>query len=138
MGPSVVVLTTPGHWVIGALINNVWSVAGSGSRPPVNQMLLQWSVNYNLKKGWYVVTSPIVTADWRASSGNQWVVPLGGEWAASCASDRSRSISQLSFMATQYTRPVVPPGACGCKFSSFIRRSRSHEEYQSQKTMGKT
>jgi hypothetical protein len=78
MGPGVVLLTTPGHWVIGTLINNVWSVAGSGSRPPVNQMLLQWFVNYNLKKGWYVATSPIVTADWRASSGNQWVVPLGG------------------------------------------------------------
>ena len=78
MGPGVVLLTTPGHWVIGTLINNVWSVAGSGSRPPVNQMLLQWFINYNLKKGWYVATSPIVTADWRASSGNQWVVPLGG------------------------------------------------------------
>ncbi len=78
MGPGVVLLTTPGHWVIGALINNVWSVAGSGSRPPVNQMVLQWFVNYNLKKGWYVAASPIVTADWRASSGNQWVVPLGG------------------------------------------------------------
>ena len=78
MGPSVVLLTTPGHWVIGTLINNVWSVAGSGSRPPVNQMLLQWFVNYNMKKGWYLVTSPINTADWRASSGNQWTVPLGG------------------------------------------------------------
>jgi hypothetical protein len=78
IGPGVVLLTTPGHWVIGTLINNVWSVAGSGGRPPVNQMLLQWFVNYNLKKGWYLATSPIVTADWRASSGNQWVVPLGG------------------------------------------------------------
>jgi hypothetical protein len=78
MGPGVVLLTTPGHWVIGTLINNVWSVAGSGGRPPVNQMLLQWFVNYNLKKGWYLATSPIVTADWRASNGNQWVVPLGG------------------------------------------------------------
>ena len=78
MGPAVVLLTTPGHWVIGALINNVWSVAGSGSRPAVNQMLLQWFVNYNMKKGWYVVTSPIVTADWKASNDNQWVVPLGG------------------------------------------------------------
>ena len=55
MGPAVVLLTTPGHWVIGALINNVWSVAGSGSRPAVNQMLLQWFVNYNMNKGWYVV-----------------------------------------------------------------------------------
>ena len=78
MGPGVVLLTTPGKWVIGTLINNVWSVAGSGSRPPVNQMLLQWFVNYNMKKGWYLATSPIVTANWRASSGNQWVVPLGG------------------------------------------------------------
>ena len=46
--------------------------------PPVNQMLLQWFVNYNMKKGWYLVTSPINTADWRASSGNHWTVPLGG------------------------------------------------------------
>ena len=27
-GPTVVVLTTPGHWVIGALANNQWSFAG--------------------------------------------------------------------------------------------------------------
>lgn len=71
-------MTAPGHWVIGALINNVWSVAGSGSGRDVNQMLLQWFVNYNLKKGWYVVTSAIATADWQAPTGNQWVVPLGG------------------------------------------------------------
>jgi hypothetical protein len=31
--------------MIGALINNVWSVAGSGGRPPVNQMLLQYFLN---------------------------------------------------------------------------------------------
>ena len=78
MGPGVVLLTTPGKWVIGTLINNVWSVAGSGSRPPVNQMLLQWFVNYNMKKGWYLATSPIITANWRASSGNVLTLPFGG------------------------------------------------------------
>jgi hypothetical protein len=78
MGPSVVALTQPGNWTIGALINNAWSVAGSGGRADVNQMLLQYFVNYNLKKGWYLSASPIVTANWKASSGNQWVVPLGG------------------------------------------------------------
>ncbi len=40
LGPSFVALYQPEHWTIGALVNNVWSVAGSGSRPPVNQMLL--------------------------------------------------------------------------------------------------
>jgi hypothetical protein len=77
-GPGVVVLSTPGHWVIGALANNVWSFAGTGSRPPVNQFLLQYFVNYNMKKGWYVTTSPIITADWRASSGNALTLPFGG------------------------------------------------------------
>ena len=77
-GPAVVVLTTPGHWVIGALANNVWSFAGSGSRPPVNQFLLQYFLNYNMKHGWYVTLQPIITADWRASNGNSWTVPFGG------------------------------------------------------------
>jgi hypothetical protein len=77
-GPGVVALTTPGHWVIGALANNVWSFAGTGSRPPVNQFLLQYFINYNMKNGWYVTTAPIITADWRASSGNQLTLPFGG------------------------------------------------------------
>ncbi len=77
-GPGVVALTTPGHWVIGALANNVWSFAGTGSRPPVNQFLLQYFINYNMKGGWYVTTAPIITADWRASSGNQLTLPFGG------------------------------------------------------------
>ena len=78
MGPSFVALAQPGHWTVGALINNAWSVAGSGSRRSVNQMLLQYFINYNLKKGWYLSMSPIVTANWQATSGNVWAVPVGG------------------------------------------------------------
>ncbi len=78
MGPSAVALTQPGHWTIGALVNNVWSVAGSGSRPAVNQMLLQYFISYQLKKGWYISSSPILTANWRAANGNVWTAPFGG------------------------------------------------------------
>lgn len=78
IGPSVVVLTQPGHWTLGALTSNVWSVAGSGSRPDVNQMVLQYFVNYNLKKGYYISISPILTANWNAASGDVWTVPFGG------------------------------------------------------------
>jgi hypothetical protein len=40
IGPTVVALLQPGPWTVGALVNNVWSVAGSGARtagwfPPV-------------------------------------------------------------------------------------------------------
>src|SRR5271155_4552144 len=50
LGPSIVLLTQPGHWTLGLLANNIWSVAGSGSRVDVNQFLLQYFINYNLKK----------------------------------------------------------------------------------------
>ena len=78
LGPSFVALAQPGHWTIGALVNNSFSVAGSTHRPYVNQMLLQYFINYNMKKGWYVSVSPILTANWRATSGNVWTVPFGG------------------------------------------------------------
>jgi hypothetical protein len=55
---------------LGPLINSIWSVAGSGSRPEVNQMLLQYFINYNLKKGWYLSMQPIGTANWEASNNN--------------------------------------------------------------------
>jgi hypothetical protein len=63
---------------VGALVSNVWSVGGSGGRPVVNQMLLQYFINYNLKKGYYISISPILTANWRGTSGNVWTVPFGG------------------------------------------------------------
>src|SRR5271154_5481514 len=81
MGPSVVVLVQPKPWTIGFLANNVWSVAGHSDidKPPVNQFLLQWFVNYNMAKGWYLTTSPIVTANWRAPDDmGVWTVPFGG------------------------------------------------------------
>ena len=78
-GPGVVVLTQPGKWVIGALANNLWSFAGDSDRDEVNLMTVQPFVNYNFGKGWYVSSSPIITADWGAhGSDNTWTVPVGG------------------------------------------------------------
>jgi hypothetical protein len=78
MGPTIVALVQPGKWTLGALVNNVWSVAGPSDRSDVKQMTLQYFVNYNLKKGWYLSLAPIITANWQASSGNVWTVPVGG------------------------------------------------------------
>jgi len=76
-GPSVVVLTTPGHWVIGALANNQWSFAGWGNKS-VDALLVQPFINYNFPDGWYVTTSPIITANWLAASNERWTLPIGG------------------------------------------------------------
>ena len=42
-------------------------------------MLLQPFLNYNLPGGWYLTSSPVLTADWKAEkAGDVWTVPLGG------------------------------------------------------------
>lgn len=78
LGPSVVVLTMPGPWVLGALVNNIWSVGGDSDAPDVNSFLFQYFINYNYPSGFYWTSAPIITANWEASSGNQWTVPFGG------------------------------------------------------------
>lgn len=77
LGPSIVLLGMPGNWVTGALISNVWSVGGSGDQD-VNFFLSQPFANYNLSNGWYLVSAPIITSNWKASSGDKWTVPVGG------------------------------------------------------------
>jgi hypothetical protein len=79
-GPSAVALRMDGPWVYGVLINNVWSFGGeSGSGGnKVNFMTLQPFVNYNFGDGWYAVSSPIITEDWLADSGQRLTLPVGG------------------------------------------------------------
>ncbi len=68
LGPSAVVLAMPGQWVVGAIANNVWSVAGAKA----NNFLLQYFVNFNFgDSGWYLTSSPILTANWNAPSSQQ-------------------------------------------------------------------
>jgi hypothetical protein len=108
LGPSVVVLVQPKPWTIGFLANNVWSVAGHSNldKPAVNQFLLQWFVNYNLPKGWYLTTSPIVTANWRANDTNAWIVPFGG----GVGRIMKLGFQPVNLTAQFYGNAVHPPG----------------------------
>jgi len=67
-----------GPWVVGLVANNLWSFAGPYDRPNVRQLTAQYFINYNFKGGWYLTSSPIITADWTAKPGDQWTVPIGG------------------------------------------------------------
>jgi hypothetical protein len=80
LGPSVVVLHLEhgDPWVYGALVNNIWSMSSSQSGGSYNNGLIQPFVNYNFPDGLYLTSSPILTVDWKAQSGQQWTVPLGG------------------------------------------------------------
>ena len=107
LGPSAVVLVQPGKWTVGFLVNNVWSVAGHSNLPDVNQFLLQYFINYNLTKGWYLTWQPTLTANWEATNGGRWLVPFGGGVGR---------IMKLGFQPVNlglqfYGNAVHPPGA---------------------------
>src|SRR5215467_10710474 len=99
-GPSVVALVQPEGWTIGAITNNVWSFAGgndtrvnttglpqrfvngrdefSDRGRKVNSFMLQYFVNRNYEKGWYLTSSPILTAHWDCLRMNDGSYLLGG------------------------------------------------------------
>jgi hypothetical protein len=77
-GPSVLLLTMPGKWVVGGFAQNIWDFASDKGEPDVNKFTSQIFVNYNLDDGWYLTSAPLFTANWEADSGDEWTVPMGG------------------------------------------------------------
>jgi len=80
LGPTFVVLHLDhgDPWVYGVLLNNVWSLTGDKQGGAYNNGLIQPFVNYNFEGGLYLTSAPILTVNWKADSGQQWTVPLGG------------------------------------------------------------
>lgn len=77
-GPAAIVVAFAGKWVLGGIIYNAWSFAGSSDRADVNQGVFQYFLNYNLPKAWYITSSPILSVNWEAPENNKWIVPFGG------------------------------------------------------------
>jgi hypothetical protein len=80
MGASFVVLRMEkgDPWVYGALVNNIWSLTSDQQGGSYSNGLIQPFVNYNFEGGFYLTSAPILTVNWKAASGQQWTVPLGG------------------------------------------------------------
>ncbi len=107
VGPDAVALVMPGHWVLGALVTQLWSVAGLSNRPNVNSFLVQPFVNYNLKGGWAISSAPIVTSNANLP-GTKWTVPLGGGVAKTFKDgDQLMQITMLYY--TNVVHPLAAP-----------------------------
>ena len=75
IGPSIVALTQPGKWTLGALFNQIWSTSGANDRSDVNSMFLQPFANYNLGNGLSVGISAEATGNWEVDE-DTWTAPL--------------------------------------------------------------
>ena len=74
IGPSVVLLKQiEGGWTYGALVNHIWSVAGSSNRADISSTFLQPFLSKGLGKGRTLGVNFESTYDWERST---WNIPL--------------------------------------------------------------
>lgn len=76
-GPSVAWVFQHHPWTLGTLAEQVWSFAGSDTRPGVSRLRILPVVSYDLTHAWYLTSAPEIVADWKAPSGQTWLVPIG-------------------------------------------------------------
>ncbi len=73
VGPIAVGLLQKNGWTIGALVNQIWSVAGNADRPDLNQMFLQPFVGFNWRSGAGMVINTESTFNWENSTINSFL-----------------------------------------------------------------
>jgi hypothetical protein len=77
LGPSAVLYYESNKWSAGVVLQNVWSLGGSGINR-VNEFGAQYILNYNFPHGWYLYSNATITADWTADASDRWTLPVGG------------------------------------------------------------
>jgi hypothetical protein len=82
LGPAAVVVKLAGPIVTGVLVNNVFSLGGTPAPGGTRYSLFTVNpfFNYNFGGGWYVGTSPIITANWLTAGNNAWTLPFGADF----------------------------------------------------------
>jgi hypothetical protein len=74
-GPTAVLLAQKSGWTYGALVNQVWSFAGSSTRTDISQFFFQPFFNYNWKSGSGLGVSAEYTHNWVNATDALVVVP---------------------------------------------------------------
>ena len=108
-GPAAGVQWSGSQWSFSVLIFNIWSFAGDVARPPVNQMQLEPTVNYNFRgnPNRYLTFAPTITSNWEVSGDERWTAPI------------SLGLGQLfkfghqsvNLQASAFYNAVAPPGS---------------------------
>jgi len=78
IGPALRVTWRQGFWNVGGFGGQRWSIGGDSDRADISQFMMRGTIRRQLSAGWYLVSSPIITANWNAPAGERWLIPVGG------------------------------------------------------------
>lgn len=73
VGPSILILTIKGKWMYGFTANQTWSLGNNKT----NLFYTQYFINYTFPSSFFVSVQPIITSNWNAEKGEEWMVPFG-------------------------------------------------------------
>jgi hypothetical protein len=76
-GPSIVAGYLTKRFFVGVFPQQWFSIGGDADRPDTSQLNLQPIATLFFGDGWNVGYSGNILANWKASSGNVWTVPIG-------------------------------------------------------------
>jgi hypothetical protein len=94
VGPTAIILKQTNGWTYGALINQLWSVAGNDERTDVNQMFIQPFLAYNWESGAGANAIFEITENWEANTTQAFFIP---------------SVSAVTKLGKQIVQFVVGP-----------------------------
>ena len=64
-------------WIVGALVQNWFSVAGKGHEKSTAQTDLQYVIRYALPNAWSIGMGPTLSIDWKAGNDDKVTLPVG-------------------------------------------------------------
>jgi hypothetical protein len=68
IGPTAIILKQTNGWTYGALVNQIWSIAGNKNNSDISQMFLQPFVSYNWKSGAGLGGNFEITQNWEGNT----------------------------------------------------------------------
>ena len=96
LGPELLVGKVSQWGVLAALAFHSWDVAGEDDYD-TSLTAIQYIYNINLGSGYQLASSPTITYDWEADSGQAWTIPLGVGLAKTFIAGKTPIKSQLQF-----------------------------------------
>lgn len=82
IGPSAVGLTQIGGFTVGALVNHLWSVAGSSKRADINNSFIQPFIAKNFQGGYALAINTEFLQDWKKKDSNGTINIMGSKVVA--------------------------------------------------------